>query len=167
MIALVASTAIATAAPKLDVSQPSRAAIEPKQSESGGRVYLGDRKPRPPPKAPVIIDGWTEITDATPSKFGTVFVTIGRAATPFARIRFVAVSGTVRLRNVKVHFADGTSKTFAITKSLSAKRQMSSVIDLDGPKRVIQLDITTDRRPAGEYSIYGAPQLAPDKSTCC
>lgn len=167
LAAFVASTALASAQPKIGVSQPAQTALEPKKAEGTGRVMLNDRKPARAVKRPVLVDGWAEITDATPARFGTVFVRIGHAAGPFAKIRIDAVTGTVRLRQVKVHYADGTNKVFAITKSVNARRKPSTMIDLGSAKLVDQIDITTDRRPAGEYAIYGTAIATSEKQTCC
>jgi hypothetical protein len=167
LAAFLVSTVTASAQPKLGVTQPSRATLEPKKTESDGRLVLGDKKPNRPKKQKVLVDGWAEITDATPARFGTVFVRIGSAAGPFAKLRIDAVKGTVKLRQVKVHYGDGTEKVFAVTKSVNASRQRSAFIDLGGAKVVDQIDIVTDRRPAGEYAIYGTAITTSSKQTCC
>jgi len=164
--ALLASTAIASAEPKLGVAQPPHSSFDRKASESTGRVVLTDRKAPRARKGPVLVGGWAEITDATPARFGTVFVRVGTAASPFAKLRFDAVTGTVMIRQVKVHYVDGTAKVFAIRKSVNVRRTPSTVIDLGGAKQIEQIDITTDRRPTGEYSIHGSAAVASTNSCC-
>jgi hypothetical protein len=167
LAAIVASTAVAAAQPNVGASPPSHSALGPKGAEATGRVILDDRQPRRPPKPPVLVAGWAEITDATPARFGTVFVRVGRAAGPFAKLRIDAVTGTVMIRRVKVHYVNGTTKVFAVAKSVNARRQRSAVIDLGGANMIAQIDVTTARRPAGEYAIYGAAAATSGKPTCC
>jgi hypothetical protein len=169
LAAIVATTVTASAQPKLDASMPSRTVLAPKQPESTGRLLLGAPKPRPAPKAkpPSLVAGWAEITDATPARFGTVFVLVSRKVGPFAKLRIDAVTGTVMIQRVNVHYADGTTKVFSVAKSVSARRQKSAIIDLGSAKQIVQLDITTARRPAGEYAVYGAPAVVFEQTTCC
>jgi hypothetical protein len=169
LAAIVSTTATASAQPKLDASMPSRTVVAPKQPESTGRLLLGDPKPRPAPKAkaPSPVAGWVEITDATPARFGTVFVLVARTAVPLAKLRIDAVTGTVMIQRVKVHYVDGTTNMFSVTKSVSARRQKSAIIDLGNAKQLVQIDITTARRPAGEYAVYGAPAVTFEQTTCC
>ena len=164
LAALVASTTITSAQPKLEASVPSRTAIDVKRPESTGRLILGDRKP-PPPKRQTLVDGWAEITDATPARFGTVFVR--GTAGPFSKLRIAVVTGTVVIRRVEVHYVDGTAKVFALRTAVNARKRPSAIIDLGGPKMIEQIDITTDRRPAGEYALYGAATSTLEKQRCC
>lgn len=158
--ALVASTTLASAAPKLGTAQPTHSSLAPKKAEGTGRVMLGDRKPPPPPKRQVLVEGWAELADATPTRFGTVFVSVAASAGPMSRIRIDAVKGTVAIRRIKVHFTDGTSTVFALSKSLSARRQGSALIDFGSPKVIDQIDVTTGRKPVGEYTIHGTAKPA-------
>lgn len=165
--ALVASATLASAAPKLGTAQPTHSQLAPKKAEGTGRVMLGPRKPTPPPKRPALVEGWAELADPTPTRFGTVFVSVAASAGPMAKIRIDAVKGTVAIQRIKVHFTDGTTAVFALRKSLIARRQGSALIDFGTAKVIDQIDVTTGRKPLGEYTIHGTAKPTPASSSCC
>jgi hypothetical protein len=98
---------------------------------------------------------WVRIASPTSTKFGTEYIIIGKDAGVFRTLRIEAVSGTVVLRRVSVLTHRVSIKTFDVRRRLDA-RDPSFYIDLGGSTRIEQIVITTDRRVAGSYTIYGS-----------
>lgn len=162
LIALLFSTST------LAFAQPKREKVSPRDETSSGRLVL-DKTAAPRKRlAPRQVDGWTELADATPTKFGTVFVMVGGAQTgTFTTLRVEASSGKVAVRRVRVYFTDGKDKTFPVSKTLDSKRRKATYIDLGGYKEIERIVVTTVGSVRGEYTIHGTDKIAPARASCC
>lgn len=106
---------------------------------------------------------WREIASPTPSRFGTEYIEVGRAAGWLRTLRIDVTAGTVHLRRVRVVFREGPAETFYLDRWLDRHRP-TVYVDLGRPRVVEQLIVTTDRRPAGSYAIYGSSgRVAPPR----
>jgi hypothetical protein len=150
-------------------AQPQREATPVREESSSGRLRLDERRPaRMRLVAPRRVNGWAELADATPTKFGTVFVMVGGERTgTFGTLRVDAVSGRVVIRRVRVYFTDSTDKTYAVSKTLDGKRHKSTLIDLGSAKAIDRIVITTVGTIRGEYMIYGSDAVAASNRACC
>lgn len=137
VLALLAATSPATAQPEEDGARvPFR---------GHGERYRPSRSER----------DWVRIATPTPTKFGTEYIIIGKDAGVFKSLRIDAVSGTVVLRRILVLSHRGTWKKFYVNRTLDV-RHPSYYVDLGASTRIAQVVITTDRRFAGTYAIYGS-----------
>lgn len=98
---------------------------------------------------------WIRIATPTPTKFGTEYIVIGRDAGVFRSLRIDAVSGIVVLRRISVLTHRNSWKTFYVHRRLDS-RHSSFYVDLGAATHIVQIAITTDRRVAGSYTIYGS-----------
>jgi hypothetical protein len=98
---------------------------------------------------------WVRIASPTSTKLGTEYLIIGKDAGVFRSLRIEAVSGTVVLRRITVLTHPHAVKRFNVRRRLDAQRP-SFYIDLGAATRIEHIVITTDRRVAGSYAIYGS-----------
>lgn len=134
-IVLVAATATATARPE----------------EFDGRVRMGERDQH---RARGQHD-WARLATPTPSKFGTEYIIVGKDAGSFRTLRFDLDSGSVFLRQVQILSHNRVTQTIYVQRSLDAGRQRIYV-DLETPKSIDELVVTTSISPAGSYSVFGS-----------
>jgi hypothetical protein len=136
------------------VGAVSTATAQPKQEETSGRVSLNEQAPADqPPRSP---DDWVELATPTPAKHGTEYVVVGKEQGGFARLRLDAVKGAVPVKSVRVELSDGTTKTYRVNKRIDAKRHKSLFVDLPATVEIDHVVVTTARRSAGEYAVYGS-----------
>jgi hypothetical protein len=103
---------------------------------------------------------WVRLASPTPTRFGTSYIIVGRDAGWFRTLRIEVTAGRVHLRRIRILSPDGTRNTMYVDRWLDRHRPFVFV-ELGGLKRIDQLVVTTDRYPAGSYTIYGssgAPQ---------
>lgn len=129
------------------------ATAQPKHEETSGRVSLNPQAPAERARAP---SEWVELASATPAKHGTEFIGVGKEAGGFGKLRLDAVKGVVRVKQVRVTFADGTQKTFRINKRIDAKRQKWVFVELPTTQEIDQVIVVTDRTSKGEYALFGS-----------
>jgi hypothetical protein len=98
---------------------------------------------------------WVRIASPTSTKFGTEYIIIGKDAGVFRSLRIDAVAGTVDIRRVSVLTHRYAKRTFNVRRRLDA-RHPSLYIDLGASTRISQIVITTNRRVAGSFTIYGS-----------
>ena len=111
------------------------------------------------PQAPRVGD-WANLASAIPTRHGTEWITVGRQAGAFRSLRIDAVSGAVNLRSVRVEFSNGRISTFYVARTLD-RRHPQALIELNAPRFIESIEITTARKPVGTYSVFGARGLAP------
>ncbi len=128
------------------------ATAEPKQEETSGRVSL-DPAQGDAPRAP---SAWVELASPTPAKHGTEYIVVGKDAGGFAKLRVDATKGAVSVKQVRVTFTDGQTKTYRIDKRIDSKRQKSLYVDLPTTREIEQVVVVTDRRSKGEFALYGS-----------
>ena len=126
------------------------ASAQPRQEETSGRISYKQQTPAPPRRPAQ----WVQLATPTPARHGTEFIVIGKDAGYFSQLRVSAVQGSTVVRRVKVIFADGTTKTMEVDRSIGGQR--SAQIDLREAKAIDRVVVTTDATN-GEYAIYGAP----------
>jgi hypothetical protein len=135
----------------------SLATAQPKQEETSGRVSLKEKAPdNPREDAPRSPSDWVELASATPAKHGTQYIIVGREAGGFGKLRIDAVKGGIPIKQVRVSFTDGSSKTYRLNKRVDANHQKSVFVDLPTTQEIDQVVIVTDRRSKGEYALYGS-----------
>jgi hypothetical protein len=133
------------------------ATAQPKPEETSGRVSLNETAPADqPPRSP---DDWVELASATPAKHGNEYVVVGKDQGGFARLRIDAAKGAVAVKSVTVELADGTSKTYRVNKRIDGKRK-SVFVDLPTTSEIEHIVVSTDRRSAGEYAVFGSVEGA-------
>jgi hypothetical protein len=140
------------------VGVATTASAQPRQEEPTGRVSHNESQKDPKRDAQRQSGEWVELGDPSPAKFGTVYVMVGgEDAGLFGKLRLEATTGKVVVKQVRVMFADGKSKTYKVGKTLDTKRKQSSttIVDLGDARAIDQVVITTDRR-GGEYALHGA-----------
>ena len=137
------------------VGAAGTAAAEPKQEESSGRVSLSDDGRRSG-AAHRPASGWVELADPTTVKHGTTHVMVGKEAGTFGKLRIDAARGKVKVVRVKVHFQDGSSRTYRVGKRLSARGTKSTLVDLKTTKPIDRVLVTTERHTKGEFALYGS-----------
>ena len=141
------------------VGLTAAATAQPKQEETSGRVSLKEHDARQKARdqqAPRAPSDWVELASPTPASHGTEFVIVGKEAGGFGQLRLDAVKGAVPVKQVKVLFTDGTSKSYRLNKRLDAERQTSLFVDLPTTATIEQIVISTDRRSQGQYAVYGS-----------
>jgi hypothetical protein len=126
--------------------------------ELGGRVPFSTTDNYRPP---VTDHDWVRLGSQTPTKWGTEYFIVGRDAGWFRTLRIDAVSGTVGVRRIQILSPGRFSKTFYVERWLDARHPVAFV-DLGAPRRIDQLIVTTDRFPAGVYTIYGSSGAIPN-----
>jgi hypothetical protein len=138
----------------LTASAAVSASAQPKQEESTERVSLDDRPApnRAPPRQP---GEWVELATETPAKHGKEFIVVGKSAGAFSKLRLDASKGTVIVLRVKVHFDDGTSRTYQVDRRLKAAGRRSTVVDLKTTKPIDRVVVKTETYTKGEYALYG------------
>jgi hypothetical protein len=139
------------------VGTVSAATAQPKQEETSGRVSLSEKAADDPRRgAPRAPSEWVELASPTPAKHGTEFIIVGEDAGGFGMLRVDAVKGAVAVKQVRVGFSDGKTKTYRVNKRLDAKRRRSLVVELPTTKEIEQVVIVTDRRGGGAYTLHGS-----------
>ena len=140
------------------LSTPLLATAQPKQEETSGRVSLKEKAPdNPKEDAPRSPSQWIELASSTPAKHGTNYVIVGREAGGFGKLRIDAVKGGgIPIKQVRVSFTDGSSKTYRVNKRIDTQRQKSVFVDLPTTQAIDQVVIVTDRRSTGEYALFGS-----------
>jgi hypothetical protein len=128
------------------------ATAQPKQEETSARVRLND-KAGVAPRAP---SAWVELASPTPAKHGTEFILVDEDAGGFGKLRLDAVKGAVPVKQVRVVFADGTTRSYRLDKRIDAKRHTSLYVDLRTTQNISQIVVVTDPRSRGEYAVYGS-----------
>jgi len=120
--------------------------------ERGDRVPYSSLRQRHHPR---LDHDWVRLASPTPTRFGTSYIIVGRDAGWFRTLRFEVTSGSVHLRRIRILSPDGTRNTIYVDRWLDHRRPFVFV-DLGGLKRIDQLVVTTSRRPAGSYTVYGS-----------
>lgn len=133
------------------VAGASLAAAQPRHEENTGRVSY--KEPRPAQNAPDN-SGWVQLATPTPASHGTEFIVVGKEAGKFAQVRINASTGRVAVRKVKIYFEDGKQKVVQVDKILDAHRKGAHVIELDAPRAIDRIVVTTEPSH-GSYAIYG------------
>src|SRR5947207_2753224 len=136
------------------VGASSIAAAQPQPKEDTGRISYNEKKQRSqgPPR-----DGdWVQLATPTPANHGTEFVVVGKEAGEFGRLRISPSDGKVIVRRVKIYFDDGKQKIVDVDKVIDAGRKNVALIDLDAPKAIDRIVVTTEPQTRGSYAIYGA-----------
>ncbi|HEY5949485.1 MAG TPA: hypothetical protein VIV40_28520, partial [Kofleriaceae bacterium] len=82
----------------------------------------------------------------------------------FRSLRIDAIAGVVMVRSVHVTFSNGQVATFYLGRRLD-RRHPHAYIQFNVPRRIEQLVVTTARRPAGVYAIFGSWGFAPGHDT--
>lgn len=126
--------------------------------ELGGRVSFNTTDSYRPP---VTNRDWVRLASQTPTKYGTEYFIVGRDAGWFRTLRIDAISGTVGVRRIQIVSPGRLSKTFYVERWLDARHPVAFV-DLGVPRRIEQLVVTTDRFPAGVYTIFGSSGAIPN-----
>jgi hypothetical protein len=139
--AVVLSAAITTSGTYAEPIEEDPAAVP------GARV-------RTPPR-----DRWVSFASWIPTRHGIESIPVGRQAGAFRSLRIDALSGTVHVHSVRVEFSNGRMATFFVSRRLD-RRQPQAYIDLIAPRFIDNIVITTARKPAGSYAVYGAQGLA-------
>jgi hypothetical protein len=103
---------------------------------------------------PKVEPGWIELASETPAGHGREFITVGADAGTFTQLRLTAASGRPGIRAVRVDYQDGSRRTYAIEKVLSA-RLRPVYVDLRGPREVRQIVVFSDRDSRGSYVLEG------------
>lgn len=103
---------------------------------------------------------WVMLASQTPTRFGTEYFVVARETGWVRTLKIDATYGTVFLRSIEVIARDHTSKTIYLQRRLD-RSHPTAYIDLGTPRRIEQLIVTTNRRPAGAYVIYGSPSPLP------
>jgi hypothetical protein len=132
------------------VGAGSFVSASPVREETTERVSYNER--RASAAKPKAEPGWIELASATPASHGREFVAVGAGA--FTQLRLSAASGRPGIRAVRVHYADGTQRTFEIERVLSAKHR-PVYVDLRGARELHQVIIITDRDSRGSYRLEG------------
>jgi hypothetical protein len=140
------------------VGAPLLATAQPKQEETSGRVSLKEKAPDDPREdAPRSPSDWVELASATAAKHGTNYIIVGGEAGGFGKLRIDAVKGGgIPIKQVRVSFTDGSSKTYRVNRRIDPQRQKSVFLDLPTTQQIDQVVIVTDRRSKGEYAVYGS-----------
>jgi hypothetical protein len=106
------------------------------------------------------VDDWANLASPIPTRHGTESISVGRQAGAFRSLRISALSGVVHVRSIRVEFSNGRVATFYVARRLDRQhRQM--FIDLNAPRFIDNIVVTTARKPAGTYAVFGARALAP------
>jgi hypothetical protein len=129
------------------------ASAQPKQEENNERVRYGDHDADKRDAARH--DAWTQLATPTPAKHGTEFVVVGKEQGNFDKLRLDADSGRVIVRRVKIIYDDGQQKVVDLDRVLAGKHK-SATIDLQGPKAIDRIVVTTEPETNGMYAIYGS-----------
>jgi hypothetical protein len=103
---------------------------------------------------------WASLASAIPTRHGTEWITVGRQAGAFHSLRIEALSGTVHVRSIRVEFSNGRISTFYVARTLD-RRHPQTFVELNAPRFIESIAITTARRPAGSYAVFGARGLVP------
>ena len=161
LAAILATSLTAAAQPKLE-------SVAPNHTESTWRVSLQDNKKKKAQKVVKVRQAWDwfEVGDATPAKHGTVFFVVADDARQVGKLRIDAIKGKLVVRRLRLHFVDGTMRTFAVNKALDDRRARSTVIELGGIKTIERVVVTTDVHSNGEYAIFGSTSGVAQQ-TCC
>lgn len=97
---------------------------------------------------------WVPLASATPTRYGTEYIVVGRDAGWFRTLRIEAVSGRVYVRSVQMTSGRFT-RTYQVNTYLDLRHPVVYV-DLGGRWLVDQLAVTTRRYPAGAYTVHGS-----------
>lgn len=129
---------------------------QPREDQNGRVPFPGQRhRPQPPPPPPRQVGDWVSLATPTPTKWGTEWIVVGPRAGAFRSLRLDAVEGTVHLKRVVVEFRNGTTRKFPVDRVLT-KRHPSTFIDFGAPRSIDRIVVTTARKPAGSYAVYGS-----------
>jgi hypothetical protein len=121
----------------------SVATAAPARDETTGRVSYS---------APAASEaGWTELASATPASHGREFIVVGADAGSLTHLRVAAASGRPAIQAVRVDYIRGGHRTFAVGKSLTARRP--AVLDLRGPREIAQIVVLADAGSRGSYTL--------------
>jgi hypothetical protein len=132
----------------------SVATAQPKPKEDTGRISYNEKIARQQRENPQ--DGWVQLATPTPANHGTEFVVVGKDAGEFDQLRIAPSSGTVIVRRVKIYFDDGKQKIVDVDKIINAERNNAALIELDSPKPIDRVVITTEPQTRGSYALFGA-----------
>lgn len=126
-------------------------AAEPEDRETTERVGIKD-EPRPPAERPD--DGWVELADPTPARYGRTFITVGAGAGTFSKLRIDVGDGRPTVQQVRVDFKTGRRRVVRLGATLHARRKPSAYIDLAGAREIRQIVVDTDPRSRGTYTVH-------------
>ncbi len=100
--------------------------------------------------------GWFQLATPTPTIHGTEYITV-EDGTYLRMLRIQRATGIVNVRQVRVMTLGRHARTKVINVNVRLDRwHPTTYIDLGYAIRVDQIAVTTDRRPAGSYVIYGS-----------
>ena len=131
---------------------------QPKRDENTARLSYGG-KHEVPADSPRREGEVVEIASATPASHGREYIDVGREQGQFSQLRVDGARGKVVVHKVRVDFADGKTRYFTVDRVL--RKGQSATIDLESPRAIERLIVTTDREPAGDYAVYGVSGSPP------
>jgi hypothetical protein len=135
------------------VASSGGVSAEPDRTESTQHVdYNEHHHARPAPARSE--DGWLEIASPTPATNGREFIPLDEGSGKIASLRIAASSGRLYVDTVRVEYADGTHRLFAIERVLDASKRAPALVDLRGPHDVRQIVVTTDASTKGSYVVH-------------
>lgn len=154
---LLATATPALAGPKLDLTPARDFEAVPTRSEgsSQGRYVLEAKTKRPRVVVQRAPTDWIEVATPTPARHGTEFIGVGAQAGPLATLRITPSSGRVIIMKVKVVFEDGKPFVLKRRAILDARRK-AFVVELDEPRLIHHIEVTTDTRTDGAYAVFGS-----------
>lgn len=133
----------------------SHVAAAPDDRESTARVsYTDQGEPAQDTPRPAAADGWRELADPTPGKYGKVFISVDPDAGPFTRLRLDATKGRPRIERVRVDYKHGGSRMVRVAAKLDARKKKPTYVDLGGPRELAQIVVFTDRGSGGMYTVH-------------
>ena len=131
------------------------AAAQPMPKEDTGRISYSEKKQAQRDRDAPRDGEWVQLATPTPASHGTEFVVVGKDAGEFSQLRIDPSAGRVIVRRVKIYYDDGKQKIVDVDKIIDASRKNNALIDLDAPKAIDRVVITTEQG-RGSYALFGA-----------
>ena len=129
------------------------ASAAPDKTETRERIsYSGDTRRD---AAAASDDGWVELATPTPASHRREFISIDPEAGAFVRLKLVADAGKPIVRQVRVHFSDGTQRVVRVGRALD--KNTPHVIDLKKAKQIDRLVVESEGSKKATYAVYGEP----------
>jgi hypothetical protein len=151
---LALTTSVVTAAPDRNAAPPAHESVAPTRNETTARLRYGESDAAPKATDVEPGDGWIELASATPASHGREFIALDTDTGALTRLRLSAATGRPGIQAVRVDYVHGGSRTFAIDKTLGAKRA-PAYVDLRGPREIRQIIVISDRDSRGSYVVQG------------
>ena len=103
--------------------------------------------------------GWYQLATPTPTHYGTEYINL-QDETWLRMLRIQRATGVVYVRQVRVMTYGRHARTRVINVNQRLDRfHPNTFIDLGYATRVDQIAVTTDRRIAGSYVVYGSAAM--------